>query len=82
MRKFTAAVKLVLADLAQLNKPAVASAIAAVAVPLLAAVAGLQVTAAEVGGWLLIAGAASATLQKLEAVAEPDKPPAVPKTSP
>lgn len=68
MKKLAAAAKLVLADLSQLNKPAVASAIAAVVVPIVASVAGVQVTAAEVGGWLVITGAVAATLQKLEAV--------------
>ena len=65
MKKLLAAVQLVLRDLKNLEKPAVAAAVAAIVVPILVAVFGVKLTAAEVGGWLLIAGGvAAATLQK------------------
>ena len=65
MKKLLAAVQLVLRDLKNLEKPAVAAAVAAIVVPILVAVFGVKLTAAEVGGWLLIAGGVAATLQKL-----------------
>lgn len=61
------AVKLVLADIAKLETPAVATAVAGIAVPIIVAIAGVKVTAAEVGGWLVIADSIAATFQKLPA---------------
>lgn len=76
MKKLLAALRLVLADLSGLSKPAVASAVAGIVVPIAVAVCGVHVTAAEVGGWLIIAGGVAATLQKLTAIAPPAPAPA------
>lgn len=71
MSNILAAVRLVLGDLSGLSKPAVASAIAGVVVPLAAGLAGVAITPAEVGGWLALAGSVAAILQKLAAVRAP-----------
>jgi hypothetical protein len=65
MKTFSAAVRLVLQDLSALETPAIATLVAGVLVPIIAAVAGVNITAAELAGWLALAGAAAATLQKL-----------------
>lgn len=87
MKNVTAAVRLVLADLAKLRVPSIAAAVAGPVVPLVAALAGVDVTAAEVGGWLTIAGTAAAMLQKLAsgqaaAHAAASTPPAPPPVVP
>lgn len=87
MKKLTAAMRLVLADLAKLRVPSIAAAVAGPVVPLVVALVGVDVTAAEVGGWLTIAGAAAAMLQKLAsgqaaAHAAAPPPPAPPAPQP
>lgn len=65
MQKVLAAVQLVLGDLKALETPAVATSIAGIAAPIVAAVAGAHITAGELAGWLVIVGGVAATLQKL-----------------
>lgn len=83
MKNALAALKLLLADVAKLDAPAVATAAAGVLAPIIAAVAGVNVTAAELGADLFLAGTIAALLQKLtsgQAAAArkpaPDVPPA------
>lgn len=68
MKNLLAAIKLALADIAKLETPAMAAAVAGVVVPIIVAIAGVKVTAAEVGGWLILADGIAATLQKLPVV--------------
>lgn len=68
MRDILRAIQLVLDDVRRLGVPATATAAAGVLVPLIAAVAGLDVTAAELAGWLIAAGGVAATLEKLTVV--------------
>lgn len=65
MQKVIAALKLVLADIARFQVPTYATAVAGIVVPIVAAVAGVHITPAEVGGWLIIAGGAAAAVEKL-----------------
>ena len=79
MSRILSAFRDVLADLAHLETPTIAAALAAVIAPIAVALAGVHVTAAELAGWLVIAGGVAATLQKLLA----PKPPApAPKPAP
>ena len=64
-KRLLTAIKLVLADLAALERPAVAASLAGLLVPVVVAVAGVPVSAAEVAGWLVLAGGVAALLQKL-----------------
>lgn len=65
MKIALAALKLVLADIAKFQVPTYAVAVAGVVVPIAVAVAGVNITPAEVGGWLVVAGAVAATVEKL-----------------
>ena len=71
MKNLLAALRLVLADIASLGSTgnrALVGVIAGAIVAVVAAVAGVHLTAAEVTGWLLIAAGIAATLEKLTAV--------------
>lgn len=65
MKTVMAALKLVLADIAKFQVPTYAVAVAGIITPIIVAVAGVHITAAEVGGWLVVAGAVAATVEKL-----------------
>jgi redox-sensitive bicupin YhaK (pirin superfamily) len=65
VKNVLSAVKLILGDIAQLQAPVLATAVATVLVPIIAAVAGANITAAELAGWLVLAGSVAATLQKV-----------------
>lgn len=65
MQNVLAAVKLILGDIAQLHVAALATAVAAVLAPIVAAVAGANITAAELAGYLVIAGGVAGVLQKI-----------------
>lgn len=62
------ALALVVKDAAGLSRPAVAASAAGIAAPIIAAVLGVDVTAAELAADLALAGGIAATLQKLTAV--------------
>lgn len=81
MQKVLAALKLILADFAKLEAPTLATVVAGAVVPIIAAVAGANITAAELAGWLVLAGSLAATLQKVfsgqaaASLVKPVKPP-------
>lgn len=68
MSKLITAGKLAIADIAKLQTPALATAIAGGLAPIVAALLGVDVTAAELAGDLIAAGGVAALLQKLPAV--------------
>jgi hypothetical protein len=76
MKNVKQAIRLVLADLSGLSKPAVALSVAGVVAPIVAAVLGVDVTAAELAADLAVAGGIAATLQKLNVVKAPAPVPA------
>lgn len=65
MQKVLVALKLLVQDIAKLGVPTVATAVAGVLAPIVAAVAGANVTTAEVAGWLVIAGAVAGVVENL-----------------
>lgn len=76
MKNVLAAAKLLLADATKLETPAVASAVAGVLAPIIAAVAGVDVTAAELAGDLVLFGGVAAVLQRLPAAKAANAKPA------
>jgi hypothetical protein len=71
MTQIKQALRLVLSDLSGLSKPAVALSAAGIIAPIVAAIAGVDVTAAELAADLAVAGGIAATLQKLNIVKAP-----------
>lgn len=65
MKQVLAALKLVLADLAKLEIPTIATAVAAVAAPVILALFNVDFAPGVIAGWLTLAGAVAATLQKI-----------------
>lgn len=65
MKNVLTAAKLLVSDIAKLEAPTLAMAVATPLVPIIAAVAGANITAAELGGWFILAGTVAATLQNL-----------------
>lgn len=71
MKDVLTAINLVLKDIASLGSNAnrgLVGGIAAAIVAVVAAVAGVHLTPAEVGGWILLAASIAATFEKLGAV--------------
>lgn len=81
MTNVVAVLKALLSDVAKLETPALATAVAAVLVPIIVAIAGVTVTAPELAGWLVVLGTIAAGLQKnaslKKAAARPPGPPPV-----
>lgn len=77
MSKVLAALKELGADVAQLQKPTLAAAAAGLVLPILSAFGVVDITAAELAGDLVLAGAAAGVLEKLFGKSTP-APPAPP----
>jgi hypothetical protein len=80
MRNVAKLFSTVLADAARLQNPTLAASVSAVLVAVLASVAGVNLTTAEVGGWIIAAGAIAATVEK--ALARKPAPESKPTVTP
>lgn len=84
MQDILKAIRLLANDVASLQVATKAAAVAAVVAPIVAAVLGLNITAAELAGYLVIAGTVVATLERVFHVkaAKPAPKPVVPGHKP
>lgn len=65
MQKVLVAARLIIADIAKLKTPALATGIAGIAAPAIAALLGVHVTAIELAGDLTVAGGIAGVVQNL-----------------